>query len=436
MQTDSPHNAFQAASVPPGSDADPSPVPVERLDRANAAQRLNASQATINVSAVAAEAANDSANDAAVKEWQYPQVVSEGVCSHKLAADTFNVLDAVQRASGASEASILGRLRALRAVCAFIAEKTGAQWVGVYAVVGPSGDCIKYGGDCNANNLMKLAYIGAPSRPYFPLTQPFADNSNNSTVAMSGDAVVYHDVLALPSDAPYYTCDAQVRSEACVPILDSEGTVIGIMDAESFSPDCFRPAESLGIVLAACEQLGQTKLLLDAAPKEEHWIQHTCRLPAKLSPEERRALEQQISLRDRTEFFRLSCCPITAQVEQRMEQISTIVSREQYADHWENGDYRCARCRHSLYDDTAKFVGPCLWPSFRASKDAHGSLHTISVPPGAYNKYECEVHELYCGQCKLFLGHKFEDGQTSGDTHLEARWRHCVLSLSLDFEPA
>ena len=44
---------------------------------------------------------------------------------------------------------------------------------------------------------------------------------------MSGEAVVYHDVLNLPSDAPYYTCDAQVRSEACVPIYSPDGAVLG-----------------------------------------------------------------------------------------------------------------------------------------------------------------------------------------------------------------
>ena len=64
---------------------------------------------------------------------------------------------------------------------------------------------------------------------------------------------------------------------------------------------------------------------------------------------------------------------------------------------------------------------------------SRGSLHTLCVPHGAYNQYTCEVHELYCGSCHLFLGHAFEDGVACGDTHAEARWRHCVLSLSLAF---
>ena len=61
-------------------------------------------------------------------------------------------------------------------------------------------------------------------------------------------------------------------------------------------------------------------------------------------------------------------------------------------------------------------------------------LKTLVVPTGSYNAYECEVHELYCGGCSLFLGHKFDDGPASGDTHADARWRHCVLTLSLRFE--
>ena len=55
------------------------------------------------------------------------------------------------------------------------------------------------------------------------------------------------------------------------------------------------------------------------------------------------------------------------------------------------------------------------------------------LAPGAYNQYTCAVKELYCKKCRLFLGHAFEDGATTGDTHPEARWRHCVLSLSLMF---
>ena len=140
-----------------------------------------------------------------------------------------------------------------------------------------------------------------------------------------------------------------------------------------------------------------------------------------------------ISLENRSGYFELSCCPVTEAVEQRMEQISTVVSRENYNNHWEPGHYDCARCGRALYDSSAKFEGPCMWPSFRRPHAEATSLHTIRVPPGVYNQYACEVYELYCGGCQLFLGHQFEDGRGSGDTHPDARWRHCVLSLSLSF---
>ena len=169
-------------------------------------------------------------------------------------------------------------------------------------------------------------------------------------------------------------------------------------------------------------------------PQEEKWEAQTCRMPARLTKADKAALLASVSLEDRREYFALSVCPVTEEVEQRMEQVSSVASREIYNDHWEAGGYRCARCTHPLYSSGAKFVGPCLWPSFREGA-APGSLHTIKVPRGSYNNYKCEVHELYCGGCKLFLGHQFEDGRNTGDTHPDARWRHCVLSLSMQFAP-
>ena len=78
---------------------------------------------------------------------------------------------------------------------------------------------------------------------------------------------------------------------------------------------------------------------------------------------------------------------------------SQVVSSEVYNDHWENGVYKCARCAHTLYEASAKFVGPCLWPSFRrGATPEDGALQTIKVPHGSYNKYTCEVrgHARMC----------------------------------------
>ena len=108
---------------------------------------------------------------------------------------------------------------------------------------------------------MKLAYVGAPGRALFPLTRDFAAHSNNAHVGLGGgEAVVYHDVRALPPGAPYYVCDAAVRSELCAPIL-LEGEVIGIVDAEAFAPNAFLAPAALAAVLGACAQLGELGLL-------------------------------------------------------------------------------------------------------------------------------------------------------------------------------
>ena len=418
---------------------------VERLDRAQAAGRLSGLESIVDVFKLAAAAGNDAGNDASLRAWKFPEPPKiAGACSRKMADEMFDALGAA-RASvpGLSEEAALSRLRALRAVCALVAEKTNAHWCGIYQVVQPSAgtDLGPFGGDNGAPNLLKLAYIGAPSRPYFPLTAAFAAGSNNSTVAMSGRAIVYHDILTLPTDSPYYTCDARVRSEACVPIFGPAGSdeVIGIMDVEAFEPDVFRPAEALGLVLAACAQLSNADLLrgpLAAAANAADgaaWEAHSCRMPAKLSTAEKEVLQRSITLADRSAYFALSTCPISHAAEQRMEQISSLVTAEAYAKLFELGVYRCAKCGDTLYDHTAKFVGPCLWPSFRAPHHPTKSLHCIDVTPGAYNQYTCAVKELYCKKCTLFLGHAFEDGATTGDTHPEARWRHCVLSLSLQF---
>ena len=429
-------------SLEPEPPIEPKP-PIERLDRAHQASRC--SEALIDVAAIGAEAEGNASDDASLRSWTYPKPSAvPGACSRKMAETPFDAIGAARATvPGSSEEATLRRLRAIRAVCRRVADLTSADWCGVYEVVPAADhDLAPFGGDNSAPNLLKLAYIGSPSRPYFPLTPAFAEGSNNSTVAMSGNAVVYHDVLALPIDSPYYVCDAKVRAEACVPIFAPGGsdTVIGIMDVESFTPDVFRSAEGLGAVLAACEQLSQLDMLRPKPATDAGWEAHACRMPPKLTAEEKSRMRASISLADRSGYFAMSCCPITPEAEQRMEAASFLISKEEYNDHWEIGRYACARCGHVLYENDAKFVGPCLWPSFRKPSTTRSwwrkpSLHTAVVPHGDYNHYTCEVHEVYCAACRLFLGHAFEDGATSGDVHPEARWRHCVLSLSLKFSP-
>ena len=112
----------------------------------------------------------------------------------------------------------------LDALVESIHQRTGSDWLGVYQVRAlPRGP-----------TLVKLAYRGAESRPEFPLTEAFARTSNNSAVGLTGKARVLQDVKAhIASGGAYYECDPKVQSEVCLPLLDANGKVVGILDAES-----------------------------------------------------------------------------------------------------------------------------------------------------------------------------------------------------------
>ena len=64
-------------------------------------------------------------------------------------------------------------------------ETTGCDWLGIYQRrVNPAGLPV----------LVKLSYVGRPSRAEFPLTPEFAAGSTNSTVGLTGRALVIDDV--------------------------------------------------------------------------------------------------------------------------------------------------------------------------------------------------------------------------------------------------
>ncbi len=88
---------------------------------------------------------------------------------------------------------------------------------------------------------------------------------------------------------------------------------------------------------------------------------------------------------------------------------------------YEDGVYSCAACGNELYKSETKFDSGCGWPSFddeiegaieRKRDSTHGMIRT----------------EIMCANCGSHLGHVFNDGPTSTGI------RHCVNSLSLDFE--
>jgi putative methionine-R-sulfoxide reductase with GAF domain len=122
-------------------------------------------------------------------------------------------------------------------------EVTGATWLGIYQRrTGVSGVPV----------LVKVSYMGLPSRAEFPLTPGFARGSTNSTVGLSGRAMVIADVgHHVESGGGYYVCDPKVKSEACLPILGEAGEVIGIVDAEAEARSFFGE-ERLASLAALC----------------------------------------------------------------------------------------------------------------------------------------------------------------------------------------
>ena len=133
------------------------------------------------------------------------------------------------------------RLALLERLVERVQETTGAEWVGVYQRrVNAAGTPV----------LVKVSYVGRPSRAEFPLTREFAERSTNSTVGLTGRATVIEDVSKhVEAGGGFYVCDEGIQSEACVPILDDDRRVIGIVDAEA-KPRGFFGADRLAVVAA------------------------------------------------------------------------------------------------------------------------------------------------------------------------------------------
>jgi putative methionine-R-sulfoxide reductase with GAF domain len=140
------------------------------------------------------------------------------------------------------------RLVALHESVQALAEETEVDWLGVYRrATNTDGEDV----------LVKEAYVGSHSRAEFPLTEAFAERSNNSTVGLSGEAVLVNDVGDY--DGPYYECDDRVQSEFCCPVLAGDD-VVGIIDAEAHQPEFFTEDRVLAIA-AASAALADSDLL-------------------------------------------------------------------------------------------------------------------------------------------------------------------------------
>ena len=171
--------------------------------------------------------------------YPVPMLTDDGACSvvDQMAPVPYDLTAIL---GGRSEQTTR-RLALLERLVERVQETTGAEWVGVYQKrVNAAGIPV----------LVKLSYVGRPSRAEFPLTHDFAERSTNSTVGLTGRATVIDDVAKhVEAGGGFYVCDDGVQSEACVPILDEARQVVGIVDAEA-KPRGFFGAERLAIVAA------------------------------------------------------------------------------------------------------------------------------------------------------------------------------------------
>jgi len=163
--------------------------------------------------------------------WQYevPELGEGGACSlfGQLAAEPYDLAESLGGKTPLNETL----LRKSTALVEFYRQHSASDWFGVYQ---------KRQNLYGESVLIKLAYYGAASRPEFPLTSAFAAMSNNSTVGLSGTGRIINQVSTYRSaGGEYYTCDPKVNAEACLPILDAKGNVLGIVDSETFTEHTF-----------------------------------------------------------------------------------------------------------------------------------------------------------------------------------------------------
>ena len=91
-----------------------------------------------------------------------------------------------------------------------------------------------------------------------------------------------------------------------------------------------------------------------------------------------------------------------------------------YWKFFEDWIYKCKKCWQKLFDSSSKFESWCGWPSFDDFLEK-----SVKIQKDA----DWIRQEIVCSKCNWHLGHVFYwEGLNKKNT------RHCVNSLSLDFE--
>ena len=179
------------------------------------------------------------ASSTSLYSYPVPMLTEDGACSivDQLAPVPYD-LGAIL---GGRNEQTTRRLALLGRLVERTRETTGADWVGVYQ---------RRPNAAGVPVLVKVSYVGRPSRAEFPLTREFALRSTNATVGLTGRSTVIDDVSRhVEAGGGFYVCDDGVQSEACVPILVPGCEVAGIVDAEA-KPRGFFGAERLAVVAA------------------------------------------------------------------------------------------------------------------------------------------------------------------------------------------